>query len=184
MKKFKIEACMAMAALLVLAGTAAATVTFYPETGTGFVGKGDVQSAFGWNNADAQNKMSGVTFQVRVKQERRQGCYDTAGQPVEVISYRYGTRSVASKVSYTARTHNQIDGIYLEGYEGGGLSDLSGVDWGGWTGPGGEILGGDECGKNPVTGGDLHPAHQPIVGDPTVEGLFVVYGGVRRQIWP
>ncbi|MCW3996493.1 MAG: hypothetical protein NWE98_10160 [Candidatus Bathyarchaeota archaeon] len=41
---------------------ARALVTFDPATGTGFVGKGDVQLAFGWNNKALQDNALGVTF--------------------------------------------------------------------------------------------------------------------------
>lgn len=41
----------AVTAAVCMVGSALATVTFDPGTGTGFVGKGDVQNAFGWNNA-------------------------------------------------------------------------------------------------------------------------------------
>lgn len=47
---------------LVLAGSASATVTFDPGSGTGFVGKGDVQTAFAWNNATAQAQVNNVSF--------------------------------------------------------------------------------------------------------------------------
>ena len=48
----KIRVLAAIAALAV-STAALATVTFDPATGIGFVGKGDVQLAFGWNNATA-----------------------------------------------------------------------------------------------------------------------------------
>lgn len=43
-----------------LATVAIAAVTFDPVTGTGFVGKGDVQTAFGWNNQQLQQNADGV----------------------------------------------------------------------------------------------------------------------------
>lgn len=42
--------------------SALAAVTFDASTGTGFVGKGDVQLAFGWNNKQLQANAAGVTF--------------------------------------------------------------------------------------------------------------------------
>ncbi len=39
-----------------------ASVTFDPTTGAGFVGKGDVQTAFGWNNQALQANAADVTF--------------------------------------------------------------------------------------------------------------------------
>jgi hypothetical protein len=52
----------ALAAVAITATAAYAAVTFDPTTGTGFVGKGDVQLAFGWNNATAQKEAKNVTF--------------------------------------------------------------------------------------------------------------------------
>ncbi|HEV2809392.1 MAG TPA: hypothetical protein VGV93_03205 [Acidimicrobiales bacterium] len=43
-------------------GSAGAAVTFDPATGTGFVGKGDVQVPFGWNDAKLQQNAAGVSF--------------------------------------------------------------------------------------------------------------------------
>ncbi len=55
---------LVFAAVIVLftASAAYATVTFDPSTGTGFVGKGDIQEFFGWNNKTFQNNANGVTF--------------------------------------------------------------------------------------------------------------------------
>ena len=49
-------------ALVAVSSTALAAVVFDPTTGTGFVGKGDVQDAFSWNNAQLQSNATGVTF--------------------------------------------------------------------------------------------------------------------------
>lgn len=53
---------MAGLALALASSVAAAAVTFNPDTGTGSVGKGDVQLAFGWNNSALQQNASSVTF--------------------------------------------------------------------------------------------------------------------------
>jgi len=39
------------------------SVSYFPETG-GFVGKGDVQTALGWNNAQLQTNASAVKFRL------------------------------------------------------------------------------------------------------------------------
>jgi hypothetical protein len=52
MKTTKKLICVAVC--LVVAGIALASVTFNPTTGVGFVGKGDVQTALGLNNAQMQ----------------------------------------------------------------------------------------------------------------------------------
>jgi hypothetical protein len=45
--------------------TASAAATFDPDSGTGFVGKGDVQTPFGWNNDLLQKNASGVNFRYK-----------------------------------------------------------------------------------------------------------------------
>jgi hypothetical protein len=54
-------AIVAIAALAVPAA-ASASVTVDPVTGIGFVGKGEVQTAFGWNNDVLQKNAFNVTF--------------------------------------------------------------------------------------------------------------------------
>ena len=53
---------MTAAATLMLAPAAMAAVTFNETKGTGFVGKGDVQVAFAWNNKQLQTNAAGVSF--------------------------------------------------------------------------------------------------------------------------
>jgi opacity protein-like surface antigen len=58
-----IKVAIAAGAVMALTATAAfAAVTFDPETGEGFVGKGDVQEAFGWNNRAVNDNAADVTF--------------------------------------------------------------------------------------------------------------------------
>ncbi len=59
---FKLVLSMQFVAVFLLSAVAFAAVTFDPATGTGFVGKGDVQLAFGWNNAQMQANHQAVTF--------------------------------------------------------------------------------------------------------------------------
>jgi hypothetical protein len=56
------KALLVSALLVMMVGIVWATVTFDSSTGTGFVGKGDVQIAFGWNNQTLQRNAAGVTF--------------------------------------------------------------------------------------------------------------------------
>jgi hypothetical protein len=52
---------LALAGIIASSAAALAAVEWTPENG-GFVGKGDVQSAFGWNNATMQANSEAVTF--------------------------------------------------------------------------------------------------------------------------
>jgi len=60
--RIKATAILAVLLLAITAQPALATVTFDPATGTGFVGKGDIQIPWGWNNAKLQSAAGSVTF--------------------------------------------------------------------------------------------------------------------------
>ena len=62
MRKLYLAMGLALMAMFVAAGAVFAAVTYDPATGTGFVGKGDVQLAFNLNNKQLQQNASKVTF--------------------------------------------------------------------------------------------------------------------------
>lgn len=122
MKKFSIFAVAG--AIAVTATVAFAAVTFDPETGMGFVGKGEVQEAFGWNNRMLQENADAVDFRY-------------AGTTVQVTEYEWTcthptqlsntnerssdvttTTSIQGVVDHIARERNQITGFVLTGYDG------------------------------------------------------------------
>jgi hypothetical protein len=109
----------AATALLFTAGAASATVTFDPGSGTGFVGKGDVQTAYGWNNQTLQANAGGLTFAYDATDSYAAVCTwttgtGTRGERTHNISLNRET-SVNSAIAYNARVHNQIDGFNLTG---------------------------------------------------------------------
>lgn len=61
-----IKTISAFALIATLSLIAFASVDFNAATGTGFVGKGVVQTPFGWNNAAAQRNATLVTFTYEV----------------------------------------------------------------------------------------------------------------------
>jgi hypothetical protein len=61
-RKLYLAMGLALVAMFVAAGAVFAAVTFDPATGTGFVGKGDVQLAFNLNNKQLQQNASKVSF--------------------------------------------------------------------------------------------------------------------------
>jgi hypothetical protein len=109
-----------VAVVIGLAGTASATVTFDPSTGTGFVGKGDVQLALGWNNPQLQANAAGVTFSYNATDTYAAVCTfvtgaGTRGEQTHNVSVpRHAT--INSAIQYDARTHRQIDGFNLTGF--------------------------------------------------------------------
>jgi hypothetical protein len=122
----KLSICRAMLGLtLAFASTAAMSeVIFDPATGTGFVGKGDVQDAFGWNDAGLQANAAGVTFTYGYTAVYEAVCTFTTGE---------GTRgqkthnvphseelSVSSAVNVSLRRNpvSKVTGFNLTGFGG------------------------------------------------------------------
>lgn len=91
-------------------------------TGTGFVGKGDVQYTFGWNNAQLQQNADKVRFRAAstVVTERTWVCSRTNPQGVELTQERARTTTtvVQGLLSAVGRLRNQITGFNVLGYSG------------------------------------------------------------------
>lgn len=101
-----------------------AAVTFDPTTGKGFVGKGDVQLAFGWSNAQLQSNAKGVAFAFNQHEQYTGTCtfsVITGGvrnQEIRsVTSTRVKNVNLAGEVAYDTRMRNQITGFNLTGYQ-------------------------------------------------------------------
>ncbi|ALC89376.1 hypothetical protein AM500_05950 [Bacillus sp. FJAT-18017] len=62
MKKLLSGLAAGTLAMGIMAGSVFASVTFDASTGTGFVGKGDVQTVLGWNNSQLQAGAGGLKF--------------------------------------------------------------------------------------------------------------------------
>ena len=105
--------------VLMLASPASAAVSFDATTGTGFVGKGDVQLAFGWNNAALQKNASGVTFSTSSAATYSATCeWITEGKTnttIHQVNHKAKT-TVAAAVAFDARVKNQITGFTLKGF--------------------------------------------------------------------
>jgi hypothetical protein len=164
------------AALFAVTAFANASVSFDPVTGTGFVGKGDVQLAFGWNNAQLQANAAGLGFSYQVRQDYVAVCTWTTGEghngeKTHNVSHTL-KYDAGSTINYDARTRNQITGFFLTGYPTGS-SEVS---------VGTEPRVGDPCPGNEGTDGTWSSV-TPVGGG--VDGLFVSYGGVEVRLpWP
>lgn len=97
-------------------------VTFDAATGTGFVGKGDVQLAFGWNNAQLQANASALVFSYSKTESFEAVCTwttgeGTRGEKTHNVSHTT-TTDVNSTVAHDARknSQNQITGFNLTGF--------------------------------------------------------------------
>jgi hypothetical protein len=165
-----------LAFALVGALTATTTVLadledFDPATGTGFLGKGDVQSAFGWNNAEAQVNIPYVTLSAELTRTVTQACYTTAQDQHWVVD-RHGTQTTDPlDLNWEPRIHHQIDGIYLLGY-----TDPSAIDW--------DAIETDWEGPNNGCPDGTHPKFAPTFGPITLGGLFATFDGDTEQVWP
>ncbi|MDP3892859.1 hypothetical protein [Nocardioides sp.] len=116
-----LKAAAAAAATIMLTATAAsAAVTFDPGTGTGFVGKGDVQTALGLNNNAVQN--TAVSFSYQGVTAQSWSCVKTVvtgnGEENVITQERAVTTSTTGVVSSVERVRNQITGYHLEGFSG------------------------------------------------------------------
>lgn len=107
---------------MALVSTAAwATVTFNPSTGIGFVGKGDVQVPFGWNNAKAQQQANNVTFEYNSTSSYDVTIEFSTGNPDHPKSIGTHTvtqdksTTVASSIASDPRKTGQYTGWNLRG---------------------------------------------------------------------
>jgi hypothetical protein len=122
---------IAAAASLAAAAPASAAVTFDPSTGSGFVGKGDVQVALGWNNKQLQDNAAGVsfTYETTTVQETSWTCVNQNNGHVQERS-RTTTATVSGVASSVARENSKgkdgaVTGFDLNGYAGGSSSNSS-----------------------------------------------------------
>jgi len=158
--------------LFAFSTTIFADVTFNSESGIGFVGKGDVQSAFGWNNHALQQNYAGVTFTFRTDVTYSATCTyitdaGTLEEETQEITDEIET-DLTSYINSNARMRNQVTGFFLTGYSG-------------------QVLYADAI---PVVGSPCVGA-EGIVGtwtaveliNSTDIGLFVNYGGSSVQLY-
>jgi hypothetical protein len=119
MKRIAAAAAAAGFALVLSAGSALAAVTFDPATGTGFVGKGDVQLALGYNNKQLQDNADSLVFAYvgEVVTEVSWVCTNSNNENLQERA-RTTTTSVEGVVDAVARERNQITGFNLNGYDG------------------------------------------------------------------
>ena len=102
------------------ASVAFAAVNFDASTGTGFVGKGDVQLAFSWNNSALQKNAAATTFSYNARDTYDVECEwtTTTGKGKEIYHDITIPKHVAinASVAYDARVKNQITGFNLNGF--------------------------------------------------------------------
>jgi hypothetical protein len=114
------KASVGLAACVAATVTAFALITFDPATGIGFVGKGDVQLVYGWNNGALQQNAASVKFRANTTTviETSWMCLNENNQQTQERT-RTTTTETAGVVTTIARERNQITGFNLNGYIGG-----------------------------------------------------------------
>lgn len=102
-----------------------AAVTFNPSTGIGFVGKGDLQTPWGWNNSKLQTCGAGVRFYYHTEQSATYSAVcefttgeGTRGAKTHLVTHKIDrVNSVNNTVNYDTRKNSQgaITGFNLTG---------------------------------------------------------------------
>jgi hypothetical protein len=167
MRKFAIAAAVAAATI----SSAALALVTVDSNGYGFVGKGDVQLAFGWNNAAAQRNATAVSFHMQSSASYEAVCTfttgeGTRGERTHNVEHKRST-AVLSTIASDPRKTGQWTGYNLNGF---GAVTTTG-------GPVPEV--GGACMGN--AGHDGVWSSVTELGS-TGNGLFVTYNGVSVQI--
>jgi hypothetical protein len=115
--------------MLALVAGAALAAWWVDADGFGFVGKGDVQLVYGWNNKQLQDNAGLVDFRISsvTETESEWSCSkQNPGQPDrEIVQERSSTTVVTTQglLTTVARDNSKgkdgpVTGFYLDGYEG------------------------------------------------------------------
>lgn len=115
------------AALLLTAGVALGMITFDPSTGTGFVGKGDVQLVYGWNDQQLQANAEAVEFRY---------------QSTETVSWTCYKDGDITKQDQTRTRTQGVNGDVLRELRKNGLGKVTGFNLTGWDGEATEVSAG------------------------------------------
>jgi hypothetical protein len=170
MQFMKTAAAAALGLGLVLVGAASASAYTMDSSGIGWVGKGEVQSAYGWNNKAMQDNVGGVTFVYDATATYDVTCeFDNRGGH-HVITNPKST-GVNAAVSSDARNNSKgkagpMTGWYLTGF---GTTSTPGQD---------VPAVGDGCPGNSGLGA-VTAVEQTGVGE---GGLYALWNGQRRLL--
>ncbi|MFI7581109.1 hypothetical protein [Kocuria kalidii] len=117
----KLSTCLGIGvvtASMAVAAPASAAAKYDPASGTGYVSKGEVQSALGWNNKEFQANADRVSFSVQTYQYLRMAwtCTEDGGDGTLERegfrdNYRYGW------IDTTPRERGQVVGFELSDYQ-------------------------------------------------------------------
>ncbi len=120
-RKLKVILSLVMVTLFMVSTAVFAAVTFDPATGTGFVGKGDVQLALGLNNTQLQAVAESLAFTYGDEITMSQECERDGNKGIVTRTFQR-ERNIDSTVLYETRRNGgngQVTGFNLMGYSGG-----------------------------------------------------------------
>jgi len=188
--------------VVLMAITSFASITFDATTGKGFVGKGNVQTVLGWNNAQLQANASSVTFTYKSTDTYLITETWATGNPDKPVSMNSHTTEIRTEIGISAtldgdprqtKGQKQFTGFILNGwfgdpiFSGGTLPKVDEVTYMTftWTDNQGETHTSDNM---PVDGnGNLYTeggnkATLSVQKISSTGGLYVNYGGVSVLI--
>ena len=165
MRKLYLAMGLALVAMGVAAATVFAAATFNPQTGEGFVGKGDVQTAFNLNNRQLQQNAESVSFSFVTVTEQTWVCTNTNNQNTQERARTTETQGLFNSV--TRDNKRQVTGFLLTGFDTASTTTST-----------------DGPPLNSCPGGPwrlTQPAGDPVAV-PEESGLFATLNGVAVQI--
>lgn len=113
----KLSTCLGIgvfAASMAVAAPSVAAAKYDPESGTGYVSKGEVQAALGWNNEEFQANAVRIDFNFRTYRYLRLAwtcTEDGGGGTLERESFRHSTSY--GRLTTTPQGHQQVVGFKL-----------------------------------------------------------------------
>ena len=108
-------AALAAAALALTVTPASAVISFDPTTGTGSVGKGDVQTALGWTNKQLQDGAASLRFTTAYQYSSTTTWECTAADGTTVVRSNGGGGSGVIVYGYEVRGGSKVTGFVLTG---------------------------------------------------------------------
>lgn len=143
------------------------------EDGTGWVGKGDVQTPWAWNNATMQKNHTFVTFEVQETTSWEVTCTWTTGEGTRGEKSHSVTRTrvafLNSSIASDSRKTGQWTGWNLKGWSGSGTEDTAAPQLN------------SPCNSQGVPADGMISAIQET-SDGTGPTLWSVFNGDRRQL--
>jgi hypothetical protein len=133
LKKLSILLAVAMTALL-SATAAFAAYTFDPASGTGFVGKGDVQLVYGYNNQQLQTNAAKIDFRTSTTSETTWTCSKpnpSSPDKPDIVNNRSNETTTQGLATTVARDTSKgkngpVTGFNLTGYDSPATTVTSG----------------------------------------------------------